>query len=195
MKKSGEISYDALSDVQKRAAKWGLVLFVACMIGAVVSMIALFVYPVWSTPISNWKIVAVWIGATIAATTIGFNIISGRLRRVMDHSQLAPGDAPLPPDSKLCRKNDGMKQDCSHPIRLALTMLTGALFGAFFAPAVGSLQDPWMQWGPLVCITSGALVGLCVEIFRRSDEIIQYHIILAAAIILGAWILVVSFWR
>jgi uncharacterized protein (DUF983 family) len=99
MKKSGNLSFDALSDVQKRAAKWGLVMFVACMIGAVVSMIALFGYLVWAGPKPNWTIVTVWIVATIAATTIGFNIISGRLRGVMDDSQSAATETPLPPDS------------------------------------------------------------------------------------------------
>jgi hypothetical protein len=80
----------------------------------------------------------------------------------------------------------------SHPIRLALTMLIGAMFGALFVPGVGNLLDPWMQWGPLVCITSGAMFGLGVELFRRSDETIRRYVILAVSITLGATILVAS---
>jgi hypothetical protein len=99
MKKFDKAWFDALSDEQKRAAKWGLILFVACMIGAVISMIALFGYLVWSGPKSNRTIVVVWCAATIAATTIGFNLIGRRLRRVLDESQSAVTDAPLPRDS------------------------------------------------------------------------------------------------
>jgi uncharacterized protein (DUF983 family) len=74
-------------------------MFVVCMIGAVVSMIALFVYMVSSGPKPNFTVAAVWIGATIVATTIGFNIISRRIRGVMDDSQSAQSETSLPPDS------------------------------------------------------------------------------------------------
>lgn len=99
MKKSGKLAFDALSNEQKRAAKWGLVTVVGCMLGAAVSMIALFFYLVWSGPRPNLTIAAVWIAATIIATTIGFRIISGRLHGVMGDSHSVPSDTPSPPDS------------------------------------------------------------------------------------------------
>jgi hypothetical protein len=83
-----------------------------------------------------------------------------------------------------------MDRSQPHPIRLASMMLMGAFLGVwFFAPAVGNLLEPWMQWGPLVSSTSGAIGGLAVELVRRSDAAIQRVAILALTVLLGAGLL------
>jgi predicted metal-binding membrane protein len=94
-----KLDFGALSDEQRRAAKWGFFMFVACMVGAVASMIALFGYIVWSTPQTNGTIVATWCGATFIATAIGFSLVTSRLQRVMGRSQSATTDASPPQDA------------------------------------------------------------------------------------------------
>jgi hypothetical protein len=99
MSKSDKPSFDALTDEQKQAAKWGLFMFIGCFSAAAVSMVALFGYMAWAGPRLNRTIAIAWFVATCAATTIGFNSISGRLRRVMGDSQSNVTSASFAQDS------------------------------------------------------------------------------------------------
>jgi hypothetical protein len=64
------------------------------------------------------------------------------------------------------RNTDGSKRP-SHTLRLIGSMLLVSLMGwAFVPPALNGL-DPWTKWRPLIYAVSGAIAGLCVELFRR----------------------------
>jgi hypothetical protein len=58
----------------------------------------------------------------------------------------------------------------SHPIRLAVLMLLGAAIGESIGPCVtNAAVIDWHLWGPLIGGSLGALAGLLIELFLRSE--------------------------
>jgi hypothetical protein len=57
----------------------------------------------------------------------------------------------------------------SRAIRLALSMLAGVLIGYVLSPGPGNALDLWDRAPPETYTVGGALIGLAIDLFGRSD--------------------------
>jgi hypothetical protein len=73
----------------------------------------------------------------------------------------------------------------SHPIRLAFRMVVGAFAGLGAGVLTHAVGDGgvWFRTAPFVYAIAGAALGLCVEIFTRSDEPTKRELLLTAVIL------------